>query len=150
MGLSKNVSHKLDDLTKRWHGLSVTPAVDHLFNINPDATKLNSKDLERYHHVVAQLLFLCKKRSTQCQNRSGFLTTRVKSPDIDDEQKLKRVIHYLQGTSYLVLILKYDHNNTIIWWIDAAFAVHKDYKSHTRGILTMGKGAIYATSTKKN
>ena len=49
----------------------------------------------------------------------------------------------------LVLTLEYDHNNTICWWIDAAFAVHSDFKSHTGGVLTMGKGSIYASSTKQ-
>lgn len=34
------------------------------------------------------------------------------------------------------------------WWIDASFAVQKDMKSQTGGILTTGKGAIYSASKK--
>jgi hypothetical protein len=35
------------------------------------------------------------------------------------------------------------------WWVDASFAVHGDMKSHTGGMLSLGKGAIYATSTQQ-
>ena len=35
------------------------------------------------------------------------------------------------------------------WWADAAFAVHKDMKSHTGGIMTLGKGAVQTVSQKQ-
>ena len=35
------------------------------------------------------------------------------------------------------------------WWIDAAFAVHKDMRSHTRAVMTMGEGATQSKSTKQ-
>ena len=66
---------ELDNLTNRWHWLSVTPAADHLFNSNPDATKLNCKDSERFHHIVDQLLFLCKRGQPDVQTGMNFLTT---------------------------------------------------------------------------
>jgi hypothetical protein len=34
------------------------------------------------------------------------------------------------------------------WWVDASFAVHPDMKSHTGGVMTLGKGAMYGTSTR--
>jgi hypothetical protein len=33
------------------------------------------------------------------------------------------------------------------WWMDAAYAVHPDMKSHTGGAFTLGSGVIYGTST---
>jgi hypothetical protein len=33
--------------------------------------------------------------------------------------------------------------------VGASFAVHKDMKSHTDGVMSMGSGAAYATSQKK-
>ena len=36
-----------------------------------------------------------------------------------------------------------------IWWADAAFAVHGDMKSHSGGIMTLGKGAIQSISRKQ-
>ena len=36
-----------------------------------------------------------------------------------------------------------------MWYPDAAFAVHKDFKSHTGGVLTLGKGAVTTISAKQ-
>jgi hypothetical protein len=35
------------------------------------------------------------------------------------------------------------------WWVDAAFGVHPDMKSHTGGVLSFGGGAVYGTSTRQ-
>jgi hypothetical protein len=37
----------------------------------------------------------------------------------------------------------------ITWHVDAAFAVHQDFKSHTGATMTLGKGAIQSSSTKQ-
>ena len=47
------------------------------------------------------------------------------------------------------LTLQSDGTRTLKWYVDAASAVHPDFKSHTGGILTMGKGAITSTSQKQ-
>ena len=44
------------------------------------------------------------------------------------------------------LILKIDDLTVVKTWVDVAFAVHKDYKSHTGNVISMGKGALYACS----
>jgi hypothetical protein len=41
-------------------------------------------------------------------------------------------------------------NLTIVkTWVDAAFATHEDMKSHTGGVIMMGKGALYASSKRQ-
>ena len=45
--------------------------------------------------------------------------------------------------------LEADNTNIINWYADAAFAVHPDLKSHTGGVMTMGKGAIQTMSMKQ-
>ena len=55
---------------------------------------------------------------------------------------------FLKGTVDDVLTLEANDTNTLTWYIDAAFAVHADMKSHTGGIVTMGKGAITNGSNK--
>ena len=37
----------------------------------------------------------------------------------------------------------------IKWHVDAAFAVHKDFRSHSGATMSMGKGSIMAFSTKQ-
>lgn len=56
---------------------------------------------------------------------------------------------YLKKTSDDVLTLQADESNTITWHVDAAFAVHNDYKSHTGATMTLRQGAIQSISTKQ-
>ena len=42
-----------------------------------------------------------------------------------------------------------DGTNIARWYTDASFAVHPDMKSHTGYIMTLGKGAVIASSTKQ-
>ena len=82
--LMKNV---LAELPEGFSGTAVTPAGVHLFDVDENAEKLNSKDAELFHHVVAQLLFACKRGRPDLQTAVAFLTTRVKNPDVDDMKK---------------------------------------------------------------
>ena len=47
------------------------------------------------------------------------------------------------------LILEADNTQTIKWYVDAAFGVHKDTKSHTGACMALGKGMICAFSNKQ-
>jgi hypothetical protein len=47
----------------------------------------------------------------------------------------------------MVLTLESDKSHAIRWWADASFASHSYMRSHTGGIMTLGRGAAYATST---
>jgi hypothetical protein len=47
------------------------------------------------------------------------------------------------------LKLEAGKTNTLTWYIDAAFTVHADMKSHTGAVFTMGKGAIIGSSMKQ-
>ena len=139
----------LEELPHSFRGSSITPAANHLFDINVDCDKLEKEDAEFFHHVVAQLLFLSKRGRPDLLTAVAFLTTRVKSPDEDDFKKLQRLTKYLDNTSELTLTLESDNNGTLHWWVDAAFAVHHNMRSHTGGMLSLGKGAIFSTSTKQ-
>jgi hypothetical protein len=69
----------------------------------------------------------------------------VRSPDTDDYKKLAWIFKYLRGAKDMVLNLKM---NDIKWWVDAPFARHNDMRRHTRGLMTLGRGAVYATYTR--
>ena len=139
----------LDELPTSFRGTATTPAASHLFDVNENCEKLDKDDAEFFHHVVAQLLFLGKRGRPDLLTAIAFMTTRVKAPDVDDYKKLQRVTKYLDSTSKLVLTLEADDTGTLHWWIDAAFAVHHNLRSHTGAMLSMGKGAIFSTSTKQ-
>ena len=73
----------------------------------------------------------------------------MKSPTEQDYKKLERVISYLQETVYLPLVIGADDSGALTWNIDASFAVHPDYKSHTGACLTLGHGSVLSISTKQ-
>ena len=47
---------------------------------------------------------------------------------------------YIQGNIGLPLILSINKSGHIKWYVDAAFVVHKDMRSHTGGFMTMVTG----------
>lgn len=56
---------------------------------------------------------------------------------------------YLNGTREMVLVLSADALNILKWYVDASFAVHADFKSHTGSVMSMGKGAITTITQAK-
>ena len=59
------------------------------------------------------------------------------------------MMKFLKGTQEDVLTLQADGTGMLNWHWDASFALHPDFKSHTRGSLTLGKGSIVSASTKQ-
>jgi len=55
-------------------------------------------------------------------------------------------MRYLRDTQKLTLKLGSGDSLQACWWVYASFATHHDMKSHTVGHMTLGKGAVYATS----
>jgi hypothetical protein len=49
----------------------------------------------------------------------------------------------------MLLTLEADDVRTVKWWASASFAVHPDMKSHTGGVMSLGKGAVYGTLTRQ-
>ena len=78
----------------------------------------------------------------------AFLTTRVQAPTQQDWKKLVKMMRFLKKTQDVVLSLNVE-KMILRWYWDASFAVHPDYKSHTGGTLTMGKGCILSSSKKQ-
>jgi len=55
----------------------------------------------------------------------------------------------VKNTLYLPLVLEVDDVGVIKWWVDVSFAVHPDFKSHSGGAMSLGKGVILAGSKKQ-
>ena len=152
------VQFRMDDYIKRlleeapedMKGVAATPAANHLFKINKkNPSYLDNKQADFFHHMVAKLLYLCKRVRPDIMTAVAFLTTRVSKPDTDDYAKLSRCMKYIRRTKDLNLTLEVDGSGTLQWWVDASFAVHMDMKSHTGAILTLGKGGAINISTKQ-
>ena len=130
-------------------GEIATPAATYLFKVNPDSTLLDVKRKDIFHSITAKLLYVSKRARPDILPTISYLTSRVTKADEDDWGKLKRVLTYVKDTADLPLILSIDKMCVIKTWVDAAFAVHDTMKSHTGMMITLGKGAFYASSKKQ-
>ena len=82
----------------------------------------------------------------------AFLTIRVRKPDEDYENKLRRLIGYLKRMIKLSLILQTDGVNVLKWRVGASYTAHDDMRGHTGRTMSMGKyghGSIISISKKK-
>ena len=130
--------------------MDTTLALPHLFTVNQDdPTLLTDSGRILFHALTARLLYISKCARPDLQLAIAFLCTRVQVSDTDDYNKLARVVKYLRVTLFITLILSMDENNTLRWYVDAVFLVHKDMRSHTGAFTTMGKEATNSGSNKK-
>ena len=79
----------------------------------------------------------------------AFLSTRVTKSTIQDWEKLKRVLRYIQGTIDMPRIIGADSMLNLVTWVDASYAVHNDIMSHTGGCMSFGTGALMPKSSKQ-
>ena len=130
-------------------GTAATPASEDLFKINENATKLSLQDKKTFHSTVAKLLYMCKRTRPDMLLTVNFLTTRISSPDIDDWNKLMRLLKYLNGTKEFGIALEVDNYIEVKGYIDASYGIHPDRKSHNGMTITLGKGPIEVKSSKQ-
>ena len=126
-----------------------TSAAEHLFNINENKEKLGGRLKNIFHTTLAQALFLSMRSRIDIQMPVAFLCTRVKNLDQDNWKKLIRMMSYLRRYKFIPATLRADGTHRVQWYADAAFAVHKDMKSHTGYMMTLGKGSVNSRSNKQ-
>jgi hypothetical protein len=66
-----------------------------------------------------------------------------------DFKKLRRLLEYISGSLDDHFTLGADDLGRLRTWIDASYAVHPDFKSHTGGAISFGRGALVCKSTKQ-
>ena len=148
--MDKYVERMLEEFPMKFKSTdtAMTPASNNLFEVG-NSKPLGKDEAEAYHTFIAKNLFLCKRARPDIQPTIAVLATRVQKPNNNDWLKLVRLMKYLNGTKKFHLNLKIDNLKVIKWYVDAAFATHPDFRSHTGGVMTMGAGAIQATSMKQ-
>ena len=77
----------------------------------------------------------------RCTAYCHGIMSRVKKPTEKDFSKLVRMMKFLNGTKNETLSLSADKGiSTIEWHINASFAVHPDFRSHTGATMRFGGG----------
>ena len=128
---------------------AVTPAKSYLFSVRDDAEKLDKEKSEIFHTDVAKLLYIMKRTRPDLEPAIAFLSTRVSCSTVDDWNKLKRVLQFIKGTMNDKRIIGANGVEDLMTWVDAAYAVHPNMRSHTGGCMSFGLGTIHARSSKQ-
>ena len=135
-----NMDHYIEDVLKQWNnevkGASTTPATGVLFNVDTGSPPLSKKESERFHSMVAKLLYAAKRVRIDILTATTALTTRVQDPREADMEKLMRIIRYLKSSKDVKLKLRCDEL-TVNSYIDASYGVHPDMKSHSGAVVSL-------------
>jgi hypothetical protein len=126
-----------------------SPWNENLFKVQEDSPRLPHCRSDLFHTVTAQGLFLCKRARPDICPAIAYLTTRVTCSTDNDWEKLTRMMKFLKQTANERLTLRADGSGKLRWHVDAAFAVHPDFRSHTGAVMSMGHGAITSISRKQ-
>ena len=131
--------------------VKTTPASECLFDVREDSPASTEARREWFHSFVAKMLYLSKRVRPECLTTVAFLAKRVLCCTADDEAKLERLLGYLLGTRERGLVLRIGDNMTVSGYIDAAYGVHANGKSHTGCAIVLGEAALmYAKSGGQN
>ncbi len=130
-------------------GTAKTPATEDLFVVRDGIELASEEDSKWFHRQTARLLYLSKRTKPEILVATAFLTTRVTKCDQDDLGKLRRLIRYVRSARDRGLCLKPGNEGCeVSIYIDAAYGVHSDCKSHTGSAIAVGQ-AILDSSSKR-
>jgi hypothetical protein len=143
------VESMIEDFPDSLTGTASSPWTEKLFKVDEESKKIGESRRQTFHTFVMKAMFLCKRGRQDIQPAVTFLASRVRDTNENDWFKLVRMMNYLKKTKDDVLRIEADDSQTIKWYVDAAFAVHYDFKSHTGATMTLGKGVLISVSSKQ-
>ena len=130
-------------------GTRVTPALQDLFEVDANSARLDAALSESFASRVAKVLYLAKRVRPDILLTVNFLASRAREPTEQDWAKLARLLQYINATSEMGMVLEATKSIQLLAYVDASFAVHSDFKSHTGGILSLGAGPVFTKSKKQ-
>jgi hypothetical protein len=149
IGMRNNISQMIEEFPVKFTGVSKCAWTENLFKVDDSLKKLNKEIASIFHTFVMKGMFLCKRGRQDIQPGIAFLATRLLEPNENDWRKLEKILNYLKATQNEVATLSMDNSGIIKWYVDASFASHKDLKSHTGAVMTLGCGSVCSISTKQ-
>ncbi len=130
-------------------GKTKCPWSESLFKVDETSKLLDVKRKKIFHTFVMKGMFLCKRARQDIQPAVTFLASRTGESTEQDWTKLLRMLSFLKCTMEDVMVLSADDTQRLYWYVDAAFAVHHDMRSHSGAILSLGGGTVMSGSTKQ-
>jgi hypothetical protein len=141
------VNELISDCDENVKGTSKTPATSELFDIDKDSPLLQKEEKDWYHSYTAKLLYLGKRVRPDILTTCSFLAGRVNNPTVQDLNKLHRLIRYVRYTKNFGIIL--ESTLQVIVNVDASYGTDIDFRSRTGFTISIGKGSVYAKSSRQ-
>jgi hypothetical protein len=141
----------VEQIIKDWSHLPMksTPGARDTFQLDEASVPLSEQLRQSFHSTVARILYLSKRVRPDTLTVVSFLCTRVTKATKQDQSKLERLLGFLRNTKTKKLYLRGMSNRQLMAFIDAAFALHFDSKSHTGVLFVIGGVVIYVASRKQ-
>jgi hypothetical protein len=125
-----------------------SPSTKKTFEVDEDSPLLGDEEKKYFHSTVAKLLFMAKWARPDLLTVVSFLCTRVQGATQQDMGKLEHVLGYVEAMQEQVMVLRAQTTQNIRAYVDAAFALHSDSKSHTGVMVYVGETLVYVSSKK--
>jgi hypothetical protein len=129
--------------------IASSPTTKTSYNVDKKSKKLDETERKWFHSKTAKLLYLAKRAHPDILTAVIFLCTHVQVATCEDREKLNRVLGYLKGTAERKLLLRAQREKRIVAYVDAAYAVHNDLKSHSGVMIYVGDTLAYVSSRKQ-
>ena len=132
-------------------GKARSPATEGLFELREDSKLVPESVRAWFHSVVAKLSYLAKRAKPECLTAVAYLATKVTACTNDDVGKLNRLLKYVAYTMDRGVVFRPGALGICVRvYIDAAYGVHVDGKSHTGSCVVIGDvGAVHCKSSKQ-
>jgi hypothetical protein len=148
-GFKIGMSHYMEQLVKDWPTsvYSMGPSTKDTFKIDPISPLLKEWERKLFHSTVARILFVVKRIRMDALIVPSSLCTRVTKATEEDLSKLKRLMGYFKMTKgqKLFVHVTQECGMQICAFVDAAFVLHHDSKSHSGVIITVGEAVVYVS-----
>ena len=95
------------------------------------------------------LLYIAKRTRYDIMLLLSYLCTRVRDPQQEDVNKLRRILEYINKTKDKPLIFRADSSDEFKIYCDAAYNCHHDLKGHSGIIYKLGCNTIGIKSIKQ-
>ena len=88
-----------------------------------------------------------KRGRPDIETTVSFLMKRLSKSETDDWMKLRRLIGFIQRTIDEIRVIGATSLTEIMSFVDSAYPVHENMRSHTGGLVSFGIGAAHARTT---
>ena len=149
IGMREHIKEAIDVFGEDVSTKVSSPANLGLNIVDETSPELNMEQQDLFHSIVAKLLWVMKRGRPDIETTIAFLCTRVAAPTEQDWKKLRRLLQFLNQTIDDVRVVAADDLSSLFTWIDAAYAVHPNMRSHTGGTMSMGLGVLHCKSSKQ-